>query len=76
MGHAQISPVKVTVSSECVIRPAGVRAHVGDEVEITQEEYERLLKAGCIDQLSKTMAIAPEELASRQNPAPRRARGR
>jgi len=69
--------VTLVIGSECVIRPAGIRAHTGVTVEVSPEEYERLKKAECVDRvLTETATTVPCEAACRDNPKSRRAKGR
>jgi hypothetical protein len=70
MGNDTVTAV---IGSECVLRPSGIRAHKGQTVELSEEEYERLKKAGC---LMETATVAVGEVAMKQSPPPRRARGR
>jgi len=69
----KVGGIKIKVNSECVIRPTGQRAYQGETVEVSREEYERLLRAKCV---SETETTAPAEAACRQGPECRRTKKR
>lgn len=62
--------------SECINRTTAERAFPGQIIAVTRDEYDRLLKAGCVEALKETCTACADETACRDNPRPGRARRR
>lgn len=56
--------LRVVVKSECVERTSGRRCYPNDVIEVTREEFERLLKAQCVCQPipEEATVAAPETM--------------
>lgn len=66
--------LRVVVKSECVERTSGKRCYPNDVIEVTREEFERLLKAQCVYQpMPETATMQAAETATKTRPRARRA---
>lgn len=66
--------LRVVVKSECVERTSGKRCYPNDVIEVTREEFERLLAAQCVYQpIPESAMVQAPEVAAKTRPRARRA---
>ena len=66
--------LRVVVKSECVERTSGKRCYPNEVIEVTREEFERLLAAQCVHRpIPESAMVQAPEAAAKTRPRARRA---
>lgn len=76
MGYSAMSLIQAKCISECINRTTNDRVYPGQIITVAGEEYDRLLKAGCIAPILETCTTCADETACKRNPSSGRARKR